>query len=252
MTYSNEERERILARSRETIRRVDAMPDDRGERAEKFNFRQSAAAHDFSEPRTETRNQRHVREIEEQEMKFARERRREASTIEQRVDRQLAAERAAWTAEIASLRGSVLDIAHGVNEAVEAIDTAISELRVAAHAPPLVAQPWGVVVISTVTGLFWGLNAPGSRLSHKTSLSPLQRTVSNSLLKSAVEPAFAETVRAARAVTAIRVFFILGCPLRCGGNFSSMRCQVPPLACPQTARPPVGSWILSFRARVFA
>jgi hypothetical protein len=98
---------------------------------------------------------------------------------------------------------------------------------------PLVVQPSWVVVISTVSGLFWGLNAPGSGLSHITSLSPLQRTVSNTSLKLAVEPAFAETVRAARAAAMIRVFFILGVPFRCGGNFSSIRCQVPPLACPQ-------------------
>jgi hypothetical protein len=93
---------------------------------------------------------------------------------------------------------------------------------------PLVAQPSWVAVISTVSGLFWGLNAPGSGLSHITSLSPLQRTVSNTSLKLAVEPAFAETVRAARAAAAIRVFFILGVPFRCGWNFSCRRCQVPP------------------------
>src|ERR1700722_17478957 len=63
---------------------------------------------------------------------------------------------------------------------------------------PLVVQPSWVVVISTVSGLFWGLDNPGSGLSHMTSLSPLQRTVSNPLLKSAVEPALAETVKEAR------------------------------------------------------
>src|SRR5260370_22893579 len=98
---------------------------------------------------------------------------------------------------------------------------------------PLVAQPSWVAVISTVSGLFWGLNAPGSGLSHITSLSPLQRTVSNTSLKLAVEPAFAETVRAARAAAAIRVFFILGVPFDVDGTFLRYVVKSLPLARPQ-------------------
>jgi hypothetical protein len=129
MKYSDEEKRRVIAESRETLRRVDKMFGDPRSDNETATSDLSAAAGFFIspvvEPRVETRNERHRRELDEQDRQFARERSRRdhrldtrqisISDVETLIAAALAEERAAV---IPTLRSAIDELLDGERERV--------------------------------------------------------------------------------------------------------------------------------------
>jgi hypothetical protein len=116
--FSEQERQRILDQSNELLSREPFSP-ERDER------REDAAALPPVEPIVETRNARHIREIQERDAEWARERRRERARDDLAVDRKIATVRG----ELEELRQHVIAIAKSASTGVKRIDDAINELE---------------------------------------------------------------------------------------------------------------------------
>ncbi|CCE11559.1 hypothetical protein BRAS3843_720019 [Bradyrhizobium sp. STM 3843] len=113
--FTPEEAAEIIAQGRETLQRVDAALVDRSH--------EQISAGDptgqfvrFAEPRVETTNQRHAREITEQDKRFEIEREREKR---ERAD---IAANAAAEQRIAGLEAEVLGLARATNTVIEALE----------------------------------------------------------------------------------------------------------------------------------
>jgi hypothetical protein len=119
--FSADEAARIIAESRETLSRDPFPP------SAKVVERDHHATVDDgpADPPIETRNARHIREIQERDRQWARERRRERAKDDLAVDHKIAAVRA----ELEELRQHVIAIAKSASTGVERINDAIGELE---------------------------------------------------------------------------------------------------------------------------
>ncbi len=134
--YSEEDKQRIIAQSREQIRRIDAVLDDRRECVDNSTSSLSAQGHDLYEPRVESRNERHRRELSERDQRWARERRREQRE-EHDIERRLMS---AVDARIANLRKEMTEAVAMTGKAVEAISHEIDRLDDIVRAPMVAAD----------------------------------------------------------------------------------------------------------------
>jgi hypothetical protein len=135
--FTPEQAAEIIAQSRATLARP-FVPTCESERRED---RQAVDDPPVDHaPRVESRMDRDRRELVEQEERFARERRRvdrEEHNLEARL---MAAVEARITAARAELRADMIEIAQAASTAVEAIGTAIDELRDTVKGPDVVQQ----------------------------------------------------------------------------------------------------------------
>lgn len=111
------------------------------------------------EPRVETRNQRHVRELAERDEQWAQERRREqktAETLEARIERRM-------QAEIGALRKEMIDVVATTGKAVEAISSEIDRLHDIVRLPVVAADKHVEETLSRIERMIGDLGGSGSR-----------------------------------------------------------------------------------------
>jgi hypothetical protein len=124
--FTPEEAAESIAESRETLRRIDARLAERWPIDEDISPNESGTGKwDASvpcEPRVETTNERHRREITEQERHFGIERERERVRQERAVREHANTTAVAANQRIAELEDEVLELARGCNAVVDALE----------------------------------------------------------------------------------------------------------------------------------
>jgi hypothetical protein len=124
--FSADEAARIIATSRETISRVDLHSTREARREDQTPLRRDDPPVDHLSP-VESRNARHIREINEQEMRFARERVRRKREEEHEHQRRLDAwAKAAAESRVSELESEMADVVRSTATAIEALEHEIA------------------------------------------------------------------------------------------------------------------------------